>query len=133
MPEAFAEIWQEYIEPKAATGDTKTLKPMVSVANLLKMNVIASKPLAEGRVRDVDIPNIKNINDIVAKHLQLIRSLPPRCLISTMCGMKSLAHVKTNFKEVLLNEPLNVPDFLKAMEQSKSQTCKQKSCEKPCA
>lgn len=69
MPEAFAEIWQEYVEPKAATGDSKTLKPMVSVANLLKMNVIASKPLAEGRVRDIDIPNVKNINDTVAKHL----------------------------------------------------------------
>ena len=69
MPEAFAEIWQEYVEPKAATGDGKTLKPMVSVANLLKMNVIASKPLAEGRVRDIEIPNITNINDTVAKHL----------------------------------------------------------------
>lgn len=62
------------------------------------MNLIASKPIAEGRIRDVDIPAIKNINDIVAKHLQLIRSLPPRCLISTMCGMKNLTNVKTNFK-----------------------------------
>ncbi len=102
------------------------------------MNVIASKPLAEGRVREVDIPNIKNINDIVAKHLQLIRSLPPRCLISTMCGMKSLQNVKTNYKEVLTREPLTIPEFLKAMEESKSpskpKACASKKCDdKPCA
>jgi hypothetical protein len=61
------------------------------------MNIIASKPLLEGRVKDIDIPTIKNIKDPVAKHLQLIRSLPPRCNISCMVGMKSLTNVKTNF------------------------------------
>jgi hypothetical protein len=33
------------------------------------MNIIASKPLLEGRVKDIDIPTIKNIKDPVAKHL----------------------------------------------------------------
>jgi len=125
------------VEPGVATTETK-LKPLINICNVLKMNVIASKPLAEGRVREVDIPNIKNINDIVAKHLQLIRSLPPRCLISTMCGMKSLQNVKTNYKEVLTREPLTIPEFLKAMEESKSpskpKACASKKCDdKPCA
>lgn len=42
---------------------------MVSVANLTQMNIIASKPLLEGRVKDIDIPTIKNISDPCAKHL----------------------------------------------------------------
>jgi hypothetical protein len=61
------------------------------------MNLIASKPLLEGRVKDIDIPTIQNIKDPVAKHLQLVRSLPPRCNISCMVGMKTLKNVKTNF------------------------------------
>ena len=74
------------------------MKILVMICNILKMNVIASKPIVEGRVRDIDIPSIDIVTDPVAKHLQLIRSLPPRCLISTMCGMKTLLNVKTNYQ-----------------------------------
>ena len=42
---------------------------LVAICNLLKMNVIASKPILEGRVGQIDIPEIKNIKDPVAKHL----------------------------------------------------------------
>ena len=95
------------------------MKILVSIANLLKMNVIASKPIVEGRVRDIDIPSIDApTTDTVAKHLQLIRSMPPRCLISTMCGMKSLTNVKTNYSQVLTQEPLTRQEFLKAMDFS---------------
>lgn len=96
MPEAFVESWQEYVNPGVA-GQSKENKILVSIANLYKMNLIASKPLLEGRVKDIDIPTIKNISDPIAKHLQLIRSMPPRCNISCMVGMKSLSNVKTNF------------------------------------
>ena len=96
MPEAFVESWQEYVNPGVA-GQSKENKILVSIANLYKMNLIASKPLLEGRVKDIDIPSIKNISDPIAKHLQLIRSMPPRCNISCMVGMKSLSNVKTNF------------------------------------
>ena len=66
------------------------------------MNLIASKPLLEARVRDIDIPSIgAPTTDKVAKHLQLMRSMPPRCLISTMTGMKSLSNIKTNYAQVL--------------------------------
>lgn len=83
------------------------------------MNVIASKPLVESRVRDIDIPSISDpTTDPVAKHLQLIRSMPPRCLISTMAGMKSLSNVKTNYAQVLTQEPLTRKQFLGAMDFS---------------
>lgn len=42
---------------------------LVAVCNLLKMNVIASKPILEGKINSIDIPQITNIKDPVAKHL----------------------------------------------------------------
>lgn len=33
------------------------------------MNVIASKPILEGKVQQVDVPDIKNIKDPIGKHL----------------------------------------------------------------
>ena len=89
-------------------------KVLVAVCNLLKMNLIVSKPILEGKVSDIKLDTIKNIQDPVAKHLQLIRSMPPRCIISTMCGMKSIENLKKNF-EVIRNEPLTRQEFLKAM------------------
>lgn len=105
MPEAFAEKWQEF-ETKTANGQSQIeLKYLVSVCNLLQMNLIASKPLLEGRVSEVEIPQIVNIKDPVSKHLQLVRSMPMRCLISTMVGMKKIENLKKNF-EVIKSEPL---------------------------
>lgn len=105
MPEAFVESWQEFVQPnETATGiaTEPEMKILVAICNLLKMNMIASKPLVEGRVREIDIPSISDpITDPVAKHLQLIRSMPPRCLISTMAGMKSLSNVKVNYSQVM--------------------------------
>jgi aryl-alcohol dehydrogenase-like predicted oxidoreductase len=79
------------------------------------MNVIVSKPLLEGRIHDVDIPFIQNIKDPVAKHLQLMRSLPPRCIISTLVGMKKIENLKKNF-DVIKAEPLSREEFAKAMK-----------------
>ena len=74
----------------------------------MQINMVASKPLLEGRVKDIDIPSLsKEILDPVARHLQLIRSLPPRCNISCVVGMKSMQNVKTNFNQVLAREPLS--------------------------
>ena len=110
MPEAFTEKWQEF----EANG-IKENKILVAVCNLLKMNLIASKPLLEGRVFDVEIPQISNIKDPVAKHLQLVRSMPVRCLISTLVGMKKIENLKKNF-EVIKTEPLTKEEFMKIMQ-----------------
>ncbi len=53
--------------------------------------------MLEGRVKEVEIPQIKNIKDPVSKHLQLVRSMPIRCLISTLVGMKKIENLKKNF------------------------------------
>jgi len=117
MPEALVEGWQEFDSSKldtasasSQTADSTAMKPLVAVCNLLKLNLIASKPILEGAVKDIKIDRITNIQDGVAKHLQLVRSMPPRCLISTMCGMKSMENLKKNF-EVIQNEPLTTQEF----------------------
>jgi len=56
MPEAFTERWQEFETPNVFGKTQKELKILVAVCNLLKMNLIASKPLLEGRVSEVSIP-----------------------------------------------------------------------------
>jgi hypothetical protein len=45
------------------------LKVLVAVCNLLQMNLIASKPIFEGRVKEISLDMIKNIPDPIAKHL----------------------------------------------------------------
>lgn len=115
MPEAFTEKWQEYYTQTGAQQSQKELKILVSVCNLLKMNLIASKPLLEGRVSEVEIPHIQNIKDPIAKHLQLVRSMPIRCQISTLVGMKKIENLKKNF-EVIKSEPLTKEEFQKIMQ-----------------
>lgn len=55
MPEAFVERWQEYTDPTTANAK-KEFKFLVAVCNLMKMNLIASKPILEGRVKEINIP-----------------------------------------------------------------------------
>lgn len=49
--------------------EKKERKILVAVCNLLKMNLIASQPLIQGRAKEIDIPSIKDPQDAVAKHL----------------------------------------------------------------
>ena len=56
MPEAFLERWQEFTEDSASSPAKVDYKMLVGVCNLLGMNLIASKPIMEGRVGEVDIP-----------------------------------------------------------------------------
>ena len=70
MAEAFIENWQEFVQTTAAQTGEPEMKILVAICNLLKMNVIASKPLLESRIRDIDIPSIGAPTiDKVAKHL----------------------------------------------------------------
>ncbi|CDW78225.1 UNKNOWN [Stylonychia lemnae] len=114
MPEAFVEKWQEFHDPNSANAQSE-LKILVAVCNLLKMNLIASKPILEGKIESTTIPQITNIKDTVAKHLQLVRSMPIRCHISTLVGMKKMENLKKNF-EVIKNEPLTKEEFLRIMK-----------------
>ena len=118
MAEALTEPWQEFVDKtgaQAAESEQEiAMKQLVVIMNLLKMNLLVSKPLLEGGLKEVKLPTITNINDPVAKHLQFVRSLPPRCIISTMCGMKELANLNSNF-EVIQTPPLTRKEFMLAM------------------
>jgi len=83
--------------PTTIEDSEPDLKILVSICNLLKMNLIASKPLLGGQCVEVDIPSLSKISSPASRHLQLVRSMPPRCLISTMTGMKTLSNVKNNY------------------------------------
>jgi hypothetical protein len=56
MPEAFTEKWQEFSTTTASGQLQKEFKILVAVCNLMQMNLVASKPLLEGRVSEVEIP-----------------------------------------------------------------------------
>lgn len=115
MPEALTEPWQHFTQETAASPDIEPeMKVLVVVCNLLRMNMMISKPILEGQVKDIAIDSITNIPDTVSKHLQLIRSMPPRCIISTMCGMKSVSNLNKNF-HVMQSEPLSREEFMKTM------------------
>lgn len=69
MPEALVEQWQPFdaarLESESAQGSYDTskadFKPLVSVCNLLKLNLIVSKPILEGAVKEIKVDSIKNI------------------------------------------------------------------------
>lgn len=66
MSEAFLEKWQEFDDPAQSASmaltdpEKKERKILVAVCNLLKMNLIASQPLIQGRAKEIDIPSIKD-------------------------------------------------------------------------
>lgn len=47
-----------------------------------------------------------------------MRSMPTRCLISTLCGMKRIENLKKNF-EVIKNEPLTRDEFISILNPTK--------------
>lgn len=70
MPEALVEKWQKFEEIVSPRGDSVlTDKVLVAVCNLLKMNLMVSKPILEGGVKEIKIESITNLSDPVAKHL----------------------------------------------------------------
>ena len=66
MSDAFLEKWQEFDDLAQSASmaltdpEKKERKILVAVCNLLKMNLIASQPLIQGRAKEIDIPSIKD-------------------------------------------------------------------------
>ena len=87
MPEAFIEPWQEFKEEK--DGNTiNTKEILVAACNILKMNLITSQPLFQGKLSQLNLPNKMGVYNTASRHLQLIRSIPTRWLLTTLVGMK---------------------------------------------
>lgn len=77
MPEAFIEPWQEFKEEK--DGNTiNTKEILVAACNILKMNLITSQPLFQGKLSQLNLPNKMGVYNTASRHLQLIRSIPTR-------------------------------------------------------
>jgi hypothetical protein len=77
MPEAFIEPWQEFKQYKDG-NEVTTNEILVAACNMLKMNLITSQPLFQGKLAQLNLPNKMNVYNTASRHLQLIRSIPTR-------------------------------------------------------
>lgn len=117
MPEAFIEPWQDLKEVQ--DGNTVTSKEMlVSVCNVLKMNLISSQPLFQGKLAQLNLPNKIGVFNTASRHLQLIRSIPTKWLVSTLVGMKDPRNVKYNL-EVVKKPPMSRDDWFEILQPQK--------------
>lgn len=107
MPEAFVEPWQRVEDEQKVTRN----KILLPICNDMKINVISSQPLMQGYLANMPLcrENI-NIYNIPARHLQMMRSIPSRALVSTLVGMKKLENVRGNL-EVVRNAPMTREEF----------------------
>lgn len=79
MPEAFAELFQEFVENGVTTKER-----LLTVARKLKINIISCSPLLQGTMMQLPMPSeIFKCKNVGAKHLQFIRSIPAESLLST--------------------------------------------------
>ena len=130
-PEAFVEKWQPY-ESEINNQKTKTNEFLLSVARMLEINVVGSQPLLQGKLRELPVNIGTGVTDIGARHLQLMRSIPAKCLlcmsyivciyiiyiyiyilfIATLVGMNSMRDVRSNIKVAQI-DPLDKQDFFR--------------------
>ena len=77
------------------------------------MNVVSNSPFLSGSLVNVPMQaNLLKCSNNGAKHLQLIRSIPSKALVSTLVGQKLNRHVKKNL-EVLSVPSLDEGEWLK--------------------
>lgn len=117
MPEAFIEPWQEYSQEEKGNV-IKAQKILVAACNLLEINLITSQPLFQGKLVELPLPNKMGVFNQGSRHLQFIRSIPSRCVQSTLVGMKDSRHVNYNL-EVVRKEPMAIDDWMDVMKPSK--------------
>ena len=102
MPEAWVCKWQAWESSEEL---------FVNVAKKLKLNVVVSSPLLQGKAVDVKLSKtMLGVEPQGAKHLQFIRSIPSTAIKSVLVGMKKPEHVLMN-TQVAYVEPLNADNF----------------------
>lgn len=112
MPEAFCEPWQEFEDKDGVERQ----KIFVAACNDLELNVISSQALLQGMCADIALSRdaVGGVYNLSARHLQFIRSIPTKCLKSTLVGMKKNDHVRANL-EVIQKPLLTRDEFFAAM------------------
>jgi hypothetical protein len=69
----------------------------LDIAEEYNLNVISNSPLLSGSLINIPMPaDLLKCSNNGAKHLQLIRSIPSKALVSTLVGQKLNRHVKKN-------------------------------------
>jgi hypothetical protein len=91
----------------------KRNKILVGCLTDLKLNLITSQPLAQGLISRIPLSRlaVPDVYNLPARHIQFVRSIPSRCLVSTVVGMKKPEHVRQNL-EVIKQAPMTRQDFL---------------------
>mmetsp|Transcript_4755 Transcript_4755/g.8136 ORF Transcript_4755/g.8136 Transcript_4755/m.8136 type:complete len:162 (+) Transcript_4755:983-1468(+) len=112
MPEAFCEPWQQFEGADAVTRE----KMLVAACNELNLNLVSSQPLLQGMCSNIPLSreSTGGIYNLSARHLQFIRSIPSKCLKSTVVGMKQMENVRANL-EVISKPILSREEFFEAL------------------
>ncbi len=123
-PEAFVENYQTF-----EVNDKVNVGTLTAVANLLKINLISTSPLFQGHICKIPLENhLFNVKLNASKHIQLIRSIPANCLISTVIGMKQIKNVRENL-ELLGVPPLSPKEFYEVLTPKKRKPFIEKEAE----
>ena len=73
----------------------------------MEINLVTSQPLLQGLTAKIPLSKfaVPNVYNLASRHLQLIRSIPSKSLLTTLVGMKQRDHVSANL-EVIKKQPL---------------------------
>ena len=106
MPEAIVEQWQ-LVEDKDKVSKNKAL---VQCCSDLGLNLITSQPLVQGMATNIPLSRIAvpEVYNLSARHLQIMRSIPSKSVLSTVVGMKEQDHVRQNLE--VIKKPLLTKD-----------------------
>jgi aryl-alcohol dehydrogenase-like predicted oxidoreductase len=106
MPEAIVEQWQLF-EDKDKVSKNKAL---VQCCADLGLNLITSQPLVQGMATNIPLSRIAvpEVYNLSARHLQIMRSIPSKSVLSTVVGMKEQDHVRQNLE--VIKKPLLTKD-----------------------
>jgi len=116
MPEAFVEPFQKVENERGVTEN----KILVAACSDLEINLVASQPLMQGMATQIPLSRhaIDDVYNISARHLQLIRSIPTRSLVSAVVGMKKMDNVRQNL-EVIKKPLLTRQEFMEGIKPIK--------------
>jgi hypothetical protein len=82
----------------------------------LQLNVISSQSLMQGYCANIPLPRSSlQVFNIPARHLQFVRSIPSKDLISSLVGMKDNTHVRSNL-EVIKKPLMKREDFFETLK-----------------
>ncbi len=91
-------------------------KVLVAACSDLDLNLISSQPLMQGMCSTIPLSKeaIAGVYNLSARHLQLVRSIPTKCLKSTLVGMKQNEHIRSNL-EVTQKPLMSREEFFTAL------------------